>query len=336
MLGPAHTFEHTAEHHAGSGSGERHVDAETSSNYGSALCKSMHLDWKWWTNGFQWFWIEEYIYSALVLLTKISILLLYLRLFPETERWFRPTCLLLMGATAITAIPVYFTIVFQCKPIAYTWYVDLLPMFTLLMKYMLSLYHEDRHKWDALQTGSCINTVAQIATLAAVNMILDMVIILLPVPRLLKLNISLGKKIGVIAVFTMGLFVTVTSAVRLQYVVHWGESQNPTWQYNPLALWSSIECNSTVICACMPPLAGPFKRVFKGTIVKRFFSSDSEGAVRRRPSNSPFGDVQRRFKTDLVGAKSKLPTFVTVQRGYDSTDELELVDRNLGQQNSSV
>ena len=204
-------------------------------------------------------------------------------------------------------------------------------MLTLLMRYMLSFHHEDRHKWDALQTGSCIDTVAQIATLAAVNMILDIIIILLPVPRLLKLNISLGKKIGVVAIFTVGLFVTITSAVRLQYVVHWGESQNPTWQYNPLALWSIIECNFTVICACMPPLAGPIKRVFKGTIAKRLFSSDSEVAPRRRPSILPFRDVKKIFKNDL-GAKPKLPTFVTVQRRYESTDELELVDRNLDQQ----
>lgn len=69
------------------------------------------------------------------------------------------------------------------------------------------------------------------------NMILDLVIMWLPVPLLLKLNITVGKKIGVVAVFTVGLFVTATSAIRLQYVVHWGISENPTWQYSPLALW---------------------------------------------------------------------------------------------------
>ena len=154
------------------------------------------------------------------MLTKISILLLYLRLFPETEKWFRAACLGLISVSGITVIPSYFTILFQCDPIAFAWL-----------------------RWDRNHPGTCINTVAQISALAGVNITLDLLVFMLPIPRLLKLNVSTSKKIAVLPVFLTGLFVTICSVVRLQYLLQWGTSKNPTWQYNPLAIWSSVECN---------------------------------------------------------------------------------------------
>lgn len=52
--------------------------------------------------------------------------------------------------------------------------------------------------WN-LHTGKdvkCINRTAQGYSLGAINIVLDFVVLLLPVPRLLKLNINLGEKIG--------------------------------------------------------------------------------------------------------------------------------------------
>jgi hypothetical protein len=80
-----------------------------------------------------------------------------------------------------------------------------------------------------------------IAAFAVVTTVLDLVVVLLPVPRLLKLNISRSKKIGVIMVFTAGVFVTVCSVMRLGYLIHYGTSpKNPTWQYTPLELVSRL------------------------------------------------------------------------------------------------
>lgn len=155
---------------------------------------------------------------------------MYLRLFPHTEAWFRHSCIGAIILIAITAIPGYLTTVFQCDPINYAWL-----------------------RWNSKHSGTCINTVAQITAFAGVNIVLDLMVFLLPIPRLVKLNVSRSKKVAVMMVFMFGLFVTICSAIRIQYLFIWGTSTNPTWQYNELALWSAIECDLGVVCACLPP-----------------------------------------------------------------------------------
>jgi hypothetical protein len=98
-------------------------------------------------------------------------------------------------------------------------------------------------RWDGTTLELVSNTVAQSSAPARVNITLDLLVFLLPILRMLKFNVSTNKMIAVLAVFLFGLFVTICGVVRLQYVLQWGTSKNPSWQYNPLAIWSSIECD---------------------------------------------------------------------------------------------
>jgi hypothetical protein len=75
------------------------------------------------TDGNKLFWVEEFVYPPITLGAKISILLLYLRLFPSTEGWVRTACWTTMIITAITLVPGYLTVIFQCDPISFAWYV---------------------------------------------------------------------------------------------------------------------------------------------------------------------------------------------------------------------
>ena len=254
------------------------------------------------TNVLFYFWVEEFVYVAIVLLTKVSILLLYLRLFPETERWFRLACFALIGILLLTFVPIYSVVVWQCHPVDYAWL-----------------------KWDGTHSGFCINTVAQIIAFSGINIIFDLTVFLLPIPRLLQLNVSTTKKTAVLSVFLVGLFITICSIVRLQFLLQWGTSTNPTWQYNPLAIWSSVECNLGVACACMPTLSGPFKRLWHKTIGSRSSPSDSTLRVRHRSSSSLFGHGHNNCE-DVLG--SKMVPIRLSQRRLDSTDEVELVGRN--------
>lgn len=192
------------------------------------------------------FWVEEYLYTGVILVAKISILLLYLRLFPETERWFRVACWTWISISAVTIVPAYLTVLFQCSPIHFAWCVYLHKLAYLRLGNTIDLSHIYRHRWDGEHSGRCINTAAQITAFAGVNICLDLVVMLLPIPRLLTLNISRSKKAGVIAVFLVGVFVTAASAMRLRWLFGWGTSQNPTWEYTPLALVSELTGNKAI------------------------------------------------------------------------------------------
>lgn len=62
--------------------------------------------------------------------------------------------------------------------------------------------------------------------------------------------------------FCTGTFVTVISVVRLQSLIEFGDTDNPTWNNLKVSLWSTIEINVGIITCCMPTIR---------LIVLRFF-----------------------------------------------------------------
>jgi hypothetical protein len=51
------------------------------------------------------------------------------------------------------------------------------------------------------------------------------------------------------------------SIVRLKSILVFTEFINPTWDQSDVALWSTIEVNVGIICACMPTLRHIFMRL---------------------------------------------------------------------------
>lgn len=62
--------------------------------------------------------------------------------------------------------------------------------------------------------------------------------------------------------FCTGTFVTVISVVRLQSLITFGDTDNPTWNNLKVSLWSTIEINVGIITCCMPTLRLILLRAF--------------------------------------------------------------------------
>lgn len=133
-----------------------------------------------------------------------------------------------------------------------------------------------------------------------------------------KLDLSWKKKVGIVSTFLVGLFVTICSVVRLRALVGWSTSTNQTMDYANLAVWSLIELDVGVICACMPGMAGLFRRLKKR----------SNDYVRSRSSNNASQILTGYGKGGTQQAIMKT-TMISVSRAHqgDSDSELELVDR---------
>jgi len=181
-------------------------------------------------------------------MTKISILLLYLRIFPSTiSTRFRRACYIMIALCVTYCISMWLAILFNCAPIPLVW-----------------------TRWDGAHTGDghCININSLAFANSGINILYDFCVIFLPIPKLMRLELSTHKKIGVCLTFMVGLFTTICGIIRLQYLVRWGDSANPTWDYNLIAVWSGVEGATSVICACMPSLAGPTKKIWKKAFKK--------------------------------------------------------------------
>lgn len=184
--------------------------------------------------------------------------------------------------------------------------------------------------------GTCTNTTAIIYAGAGLNLILDLICFILPIPRLLTIQISKKKKAGICLTFLVGLFVTLCALIRLGYLIRWRATTNPTWSYSVISLWSIIECNVGIVCACMPALSGPIKRAWQATIGKQLSSLYHSQSRPKTPtlesSNSrSVGTGWRNLPPSAAGgnvkrADSKTNTIMR-NVSLNVSDEMELVDR---------
>ena len=207
----------------------------------------------------QYFYIDQYIYQVIIVLTKISIVLLYLRIFPRSvsERFSYISWAVI---AALVAYCVGFLVYsgFQCEPISYFW-----------------------TQWDGEHKGYCNNFQLAVYLNSGINIALDITVCLLPISKLLAIQVQdKQRKIGVILTFLVGLFVTACSMVRVKYLSQISKTTNPTYDYTEVSLWSGIECEVGVICACMPTIIGPlsyfFRQHFGGTLSSLSKSSTSK------------------------------------------------------------
>ena len=170
----------------------------------------------------------------------------------------------------------------------------------------------------------------------------DLVIFFLPVPQLVKLQVKeKRRKVGVVFIFLVGLFVTLCSIIRLQYIAQIGQYTNATYHYNEVGLWSGVEADVGVICACMPTLAGPILHFFRRTIGSKLSSGKSgshsrmsssvtgDKSIARLPSrSSDHGDVelvQRPEKESNKDGGIHKTTTYNLSQEQSSIDEQESV-----------
>ena len=108
-----------------------------------------------------------------------------------------------------------------------------------------------RRSWRPSTPGHCLPNDATFYGLAAVTIVFDVVIFLLPIPLLVKLNINVKKKIVLVCVFLLGLLTTVCSIMRMIQIIAIAETGDSTM----LVVWGVIELNVGV--SCRPPLPRP-------------------------------------------------------------------------------
>lgn len=199
----------------------------------------------------QYFWLFQVFYKLVLCLTKLSFVVFYLRIFPSKK--FHRICYLTMAVIVCGVLGFVLATVFQCIPIEGSWNQKI-----------------HRH---------CIDNSWFRWWWAGYNTATDLWVFLMPMPLLARLQLDLVRKIGVMLMFALGLFVCITSIIRMHALVESTTTHDPTWGSFDALLWSSIEASCGIICACLPYLKHPIKYAFP-----RLFSSFSAS---RRSRSKP-------------------------------------------------
>ncbi|KAG8161106.1 hypothetical protein KVR01_009370 [Diaporthe batatas] len=108
--------------------------------------------------------------------------------------------------------------------------------------------------WDGEHVGRCINIYAMAWAHAIINIALDVWMLALPASQVWGLKMPLRRKLGVMVMFGLGIFITTVSCIRLRSLIGFAQAypQNPTMDFFGVALWSALELTTGVTVACLP------------------------------------------------------------------------------------
>ncbi|KAI1486441.1 hypothetical protein F5X96DRAFT_682013 [Biscogniauxia mediterranea] len=200
----------------------------------------------------KYFYLCQITYKSSINLTKASILLLYLRIFTGV-RWFRLACAFVLTSVVMYCIASVTATIFQCTPI------------TGAFDKTIEYHCIDNSRFWFANAGFSIAT--------------DIVILTLPMPLVYSLQIPRIQKIALIVVFTLGVFVVITSCLRVTTIDLQAKSPDPLYDVAS-TMWTIIEMNVAVICACLPQIRPLIVKLFPKLMPASYGSRD-------KPSNQP-------------------------------------------------
>ncbi|RAL17774.1 uncharacterized protein BO97DRAFT_402275 [Aspergillus homomorphus CBS 101889] len=190
-------------------------------------------------------YIDNLCYALTLPTIKLSILLMYRRLFPTKTFGYATAA---VGAIVLGwMISVVLAQILTCLPVDAAWNLS---------------KAADSHCIDQMKFyyGNSIS-----------NLLTDVIILCLPLPLIWRLKMTHEKKLGVTAVLLMGGFICIASIVRLSYL---GAIDTNDITYTLVAVgnWTSVETPLAIICACLPTIPALFR-------VKNRFTSGCSGST---------------------------------------------------------
>ncbi|KAF2849815.1 hypothetical protein T440DRAFT_451417 [Plenodomus tracheiphilus IPT5] len=278
------------------------------------------------TEMLKYFYVMASLYFTQVALLKLTLIFFYIRVFPS-----KGVQRLLWGTVVFVALwgfSYVIVAIFQCRPIRYFW-----------------------TKWDGLHNGTCLDINAITASNAGLSIALDLWILGIPLWQLYGLKLHWKKKFGVALMFCVGTFVTIVSILRLRALVHFAESDNASWEFYDVSVWSTIEICVGIMCACLPTLRLLLVRLFPilGGSSARSRANDK---YYKYGSNNELKSVGQSHRSHNVNATVSsvshaggpnvykeddgimVKTSYTIQRSQVETDEMSLVSHESGKAKS--
>lgn len=210
--------------------------------------------------------------------TKSSILIFYIRLSKNTQKLLRTSSYVTLAVVNVAGVVLTFFNIFQCNPVSAAYDMD--------------------------SKGKCISIVTLFLCSAPVNIITDLAILILPIPILTGMTLPQRQKIALVFTFALGIFVTIVDVVRIYYLQKASDDQLSIstqvklrfgrdfyYHASTALLWSAVEVNVGIICACIPTLKPLLKKIVpsilrdrNGSVTKNTYASETNSDEARRVS----------------------------------------------------
>ncbi|CAF3545085.1 unnamed protein product [Fusarium graminearum] len=193
------------------------------------------------------FWIDCPFYSLLMGMTKVTIILFYIRLCHVYTR-FCQACWAVIIIVCLNTVIFMFLNIFQCTPIHWNWN-------------RFSGNDVDFQCMDLNKLQWSINIT---------NIIFDVVVLALPIPLVWRMRSTFRRKLAIIFMFSLGVVVLVASCLKMRYNILYGHSTNITWDYMDLMVWAGIESSVSIAAPCLPTVRLFLHKVFPQSFGRMF------------------------------------------------------------------
>ena len=241
--------------------------------------------------------------------TKTSILIFYLRLSRNTQKILRIASYATLAVVNVAGVVLTFLNAFQCHPVT-------------------AAYD------PSVQDAKCISIVTLYLCSAPVNIITDLAILVLPIPVLTGMRLPQRQKTVLVFTFALGIFVTIVDVIRIYYLqqassdqiiaqTRLGTELDFAWNASIALMWSAVEVNIGIICACIPTLKPLIKRILPSMITDR--SRDESEKHASFDSQAP-GDINPESRLSSVDPAPKIQPLPPAQLGGDQEQEMNMMD----------
>lgn len=193
------------------------------------------------------------LYNPALMATKTAILILYRRM-AAAHPFLRYASIATGVIVNLAGLVLTLISAFQCRPV--------------------------RAGYEEGVEGTCVDVVSLYLSSAPINILTDLAILLLPLPILTRLRMEFKQKCALVATFVVGGFVTVVDVVRIIYLQNalreermWSMSSSITLTTPPpnftfhasfSLMWSAVEVNVGLMCACVLVLKPLVMRIMPG------------------------------------------------------------------------
>ncbi|KAF4949865.1 hypothetical protein FSARC_13367 [Fusarium sarcochroum] len=171
---------------------------------------------------------EEFWYIWMQFAIKICFLLFYFRLSNHIS--FRRALWAIIAFHVVTTVVIWLLYGLQCRPLA-------------------AFYEPENYPGV-----KCLDTNVTYFVPYTLNMTTDLLILVLPLPVIWTLQMSVQRRLGVIAVLTTGGSAVLTSGLRAIILFEFATSPDFTWSLGKMVIISNVEMQVGIVAANMPAL----------------------------------------------------------------------------------
>ncbi|KAM3086943.1 hypothetical protein ACMFMG_001059 [Clarireedia jacksonii] len=235
------------------------------------------------------------LYNPALMATKTSILIFYLRMSRNTQTVLRVASYVTLIIVNLAGVVLTFLNVFQCSPV--------------------------RRAWSDGNNTKCMSIITLYSASAPVNIITDLAILVLPIPVLTGMRLPQRQKVILVFTFAMGIFVTIVDVVRIYYLQQasrdfhsaalknskLGTGEDFAYYASLAFMWSAVEVNVGIICACIPTLKPLVKRILPSMITDRTSGAHTHSGAKYVSMSSQLGIGSHLFRMESIPQVSPLP-----------------------------